>query len=183
MRTIMLTAALLAALVLSAGCSVEQGGTEDPEGFATVQGLEQPGASSALPADAPQALPAQDMEARLAAVEGENARLRARLNELEARLAEQVDAMHQRLAALEERGPASQGSLGGESGNLDRGEPLIDLGDDKAFEEQVVRQGLEQIVNMSRLLLDKMEYEMNEQIAPENGGEASESGFAGSGTK
>lgn len=156
MRRIILAVVCLAVLPLFAGCSMEQGGTEDPAGFETVQGLEQPGTSETVAVPAPEAA----LEARLAALEAENARLQSRLNEMETKLTEQTTALEARLAALE---------AGSMTITTDpSGKPLIDLGDDKAFEEKVVRQGLEQILNMSRLLLDKMEYEMNEKIAGES---------------
>ncbi|MGE4291397.1 MAG: hypothetical protein AB7E32_04215 [Desulfovibrio sp.] len=153
MRKIILSAACLAALALSVGCTMEKGGTEDPAGFASVQGLEQPGVAADEQAAAVATLDAA-VQSRLEALESENARLQARLDELERQQAERAAAVDERFAALEAR-PEAGGP---------EPKPLVDLGDDKAFKEKVVRQGLEEILNMSRLLLDKMEYEMQQKV-------------------
>ncbi|SKA85566.1 hypothetical protein SAMN02745704_01892 [Paucidesulfovibrio gracilis DSM 16080] len=159
MRHFMLCAALLAALSLLAGCTVEQGGTEDPKDFSQVEGLEQPNLdaetvqSPDLTEDAAAVLP--EASSQVDTLKTEVATLTERLNTLEARLEKQARRIDQLTGRTQE--PKMQGDAEGQT-------PLIDLGDDKAFEEQVVREGLEQIVNMSRLLLDKMEYEMNQEL-------------------
>ncbi|WP_022662177.1 hypothetical protein [Paucidesulfovibrio longus] len=170
MRKIILTAACMAALALFAGCTMEKGGTEDPAGFTTVQGLEQPGE----PASGQTAQPAPDpaLQNRLDALETENARLQARLDELERQMDERVAAVDERLAALEAKaGEAASAAT----------KPLVDLGNDEQFKEKVVRQGLEEILNMSRLLLDKMEYEMNQKIKDGAAPEADAAAVAGQG--
>jgi hypothetical protein len=165
MRKIILTAACLAALALFAGCTMEKGGTEDPAGFTTVQGLEQPGETASGQTAQPAPDPA--LQTRLDALETENARLQARLDELERQMDERVAAVDERLAALEAKA--------GEAAASAATKPLVDLGNDEQFKEKVVRQGLEEILNMSRLLLDKMEYEMNQKI---KGGAAPETDAA-----
>lgn len=157
MRRIILTAAVVAALALSAGCSMEPGGSDDPEGFQKVQGLEQ----ASAPAEQQQNAVLDALRVRVDALEGENARLSARVDELERSTTERTQAVDQRLDALEARPEPPAPTVGAAPG------APLDLGDDKAFEKKVVRQGLEQIVNMSRLLLDKMEYEMNEKTRDE----------------
>ncbi|MEF2144927.1 MAG: hypothetical protein V3573_05735 [Desulfovibrionaceae bacterium] len=179
MRKIILSLACCAALALFAGCSVEQGGSEDPADFKTVQGLEQgvEPADEASPALAqPSAL--ESLESRLASAEEENARLRAELDELRSALKQREAAVDQRLEALEKLlANAQHPSLA--TGNATKPTPLIDFSNDQEFEEKVVREGLEQILNMSRLLLDKMEYDLNNKNAAATPAEpAAESGAA-----
>jgi len=128
------------------GCSVEPGGGEDPPGFS----------SKLTPAekDAPaqvEAAPVMTEPGKLEALEG---KLQSALERVSA-LEHSVQSLKDSVAAVEVT--ASQALLKAQEGPLAR----VDLSNETAAGKALLENSLEQIIDISRQLLDKMENELD----------------------
>ncbi|MBU1249271.1 MAG: hypothetical protein KKB70_11270 [Proteobacteria bacterium] len=131
------------------GCSVEPGGSDDPADFKT----------SLTPlGETPQAAPesmtevATPQAGRLDAIEQQLAQTSDRLDRLEL----SFSTTQQSLVAIQET--AAQALEKAEKGPL----AGIDLSNDAKIGDALMQQSLEQIIGISRLLLDKMEQQAAE---------------------
>lgn len=140
-------------LVLSlAACSMEPGGSEEPAGFSAELTPAQPadGAIADATAEAEAAVPAQP--GKLEAMEESLQAAVARIGALE----NSMHSLQQSMAAIEMT--ASQALIKAKEGPL----AGMDLSDETAAGKALMEQSLEQIIGISKLLLEKMEGRLNE---------------------
>lgn len=164
MRPLMNIAFVVAVLLLLPACSTQPGGSEDPEGFKTT--LTPPG-----PAD--QAAPVSASGADTAALADLHSRLDAAEQRID-RLEQSFSDLQQSIAAIQQT--ASQAMEKAEKGPL----AGVDIENDDQVGKALMKQSLEQIMGISRLLLDKMESKVQEmeQSAPSETPSEPEAGTA-----